>query len=432
MPTPLVLTNFNQSPTPVEKIRGYSIGLVSSAATSTTEKKWGSRSLYLPSTLSVATIEVPYTDIRELETSDSTIEFWVYITDNTPDQYFFGWFEPGDFAGWGFEVAINQNALGCYNWWNDADFTFGVDAPANPFVENTWIHVAFVMEGEYLRVFVNGAYFDQRYFPRRWTLSKPHAEEENTVGFCIAGDDDSWALRGYMDDFRVSPTALYTGTGAYAVPTAEFDGTFVAETLEPENVTAEQGTEAIFSFSVENHPPSSPTATWTYQWIDARTNEPPPNISEDPRVLHLKGITQAQSGVYYCSYTDGISISGKSKPVRLTAVSERASADFKYLLVADDWGEYANKLELMYSLSPEQFNLNIANIRNGFDPSMLAPDYPKPDGTPSLRTYPNGITVSPFNGNVQSLEDFDYTLHITFKVESFSGVQTLWDFGAES
>lgn len=427
----IVLTSLNLA-SPVEQVGGYNVDLETGASTDLGNKKWGAGSTFLNppgdgGNGGVIVIEMPYTDLAFMGTGDSTVEFWAYITNNSVDQYLYGWFEPSTFAGWGFECAFNGTSLYISNYSDpDAVFLFGVDAPASPFIENTWIHVAIVMEGTKVRVFVNGNYFDERSLPNRFSLIQAHIDEPNTRGWCFGGDNDTWTLSGNIDDIRVSNVARYTGSGTYTVPPAEFTYVWAPELLQPNDANIEELTEVDLEFDVINLHPDGP---FTFQWLDALTGQPPPNLSTNPRQLRMEGVTQAQEGTYYCTYDNG-TVSGQSRFCRVTVRPAPASLDFDRVILADDWGRYSETLDGIYTVDPGEFDPNIANARTGYSESMLD-ESTLFDGQPTLSTG-QGVSSSPRNGNEQSLELDDFTLSINFRITSIAGGErTLFDFGED-
>jgi Concanavalin A-like lectin/glucanases superfamily len=140
--------------------------------------------------------------------ADFTIEAWVYLTatSNSGHLFSFGTNEPNRFSIYR-DNANNKWSLAVVN-----GGAYTITAATNTAIANTWNHVAFVRSGTTNYLYVNGVREASN------TASLNSGTARYIAGnFGISTDN----IYGYVSNFRVSTSALYTGT-TYTVPTAPF------------------------------------------------------------------------------------------------------------------------------------------------------------------------------------------------------------------
>jgi hypothetical protein len=148
------------------------------------------------------------TTAASISGADFTIEAWVYLTatSNSGHLFSFGTNEPNRFSIYR-DNANNKWSLAVVN-----GGSYTITAATNTAIANTWNHVAFVRSGTTNYLYVNGVREASN------TASLNSGTARYMAGnFGISTDN----IYGYVSNFRVSTSALYTGT-TYTVPTAPF------------------------------------------------------------------------------------------------------------------------------------------------------------------------------------------------------------------
>jgi hypothetical protein len=195
-------------------------------AAATGTAKWGSASLSFNGTNQYMT--TPYTSALDLATGDWTVEAWVYllslkdlndlwqITAGGVDNRYTHCGVVADSAGALYFLA----AIASDQWAN-------VTTTANGTISaNTWTHVAAVRSGNDFRLYVGGSLaLSYTYSGSLFSMSG-----QTVIGANAGFADSSRRFHGYIDDFRVTKVARYSGS-TITVPTAAFsDGPLVAAT----------------------------------------------------------------------------------------------------------------------------------------------------------------------------------------------------------
>ena len=169
---------------------------VGNATQSTTQKKFGSKSLALDGTgdyLSVAANPL----FDTIFAANFTIDFWAYISTVTDRRYFASYGSGNN--GFGFLIENTGVYLGFYINGSAANWV-----PWSPSL-NTWIHFAVVRYGgNTLKLFVNGVLLGSA-----WTNASSGAAAGTPlkIGTSYAGTQN---LSGYLDAFRITNYPRWT------------------------------------------------------------------------------------------------------------------------------------------------------------------------------------------------------------------------------
>lgn len=190
------------------------ITTVGTAQLSTSIKKFGTASLYLPANTAYTTI--PST-VANFAGKDFCIELWVYPITKTGYGNIIGHsLATTQFVGFNLQWTYSTNKIrflsgyqGAGTWTLDATSTLDV-------LPNVWTHIAVTREGQILRVFINGVKDIE--FNSASTLWA----ESNSGYFGIgAGDGNNRFGVGYIDEVRiVEGAAIYTSN--FTPPTSPF------------------------------------------------------------------------------------------------------------------------------------------------------------------------------------------------------------------
>jgi hypothetical protein len=190
------------------------------AAVSTTDKKYGTGSLYFDGVDDF--IHAAWSPEFTIGQSDYTIEFWMKSGDSVGD--IISAFDPvSPFQGWLVGVGFSQSGkISFYN----ADSSAETKVSTASVNDNQWHHIAVTKSGTTLRIFIDGA-LDSTH-----TLSIVGGSA-NTSGnkFIRIGADNngsanspslSRAFNGYLDDIRITK-GIARYTSAFTPPQKEFD-----------------------------------------------------------------------------------------------------------------------------------------------------------------------------------------------------------------
>jgi hypothetical protein len=197
------------------------------ATQSSTQYKFGSQSLYLNGSTygSAPFLSVPYSSAFDLSTGDWTVECWAYATvlnqannlfaiTSTASAYAQARVIPQED---GSALFLTQDSGG--NW------IYTTSSAAGTFATNTWQHVAAVRAGNLFRLYVNGtsviSFTSASALNSGSGLTTIGAAIQNgstTTGNSTVGSQ-TW--QGYIDDFRVTKVARYSGS-SITVPATAF------------------------------------------------------------------------------------------------------------------------------------------------------------------------------------------------------------------
>ena len=182
--------------------------LAGNAKISTSVKKFGATSLFLDGGTSECFARYPQ---QGGGTGDFTIEFWIYgIFNNDQVKTILDGRSSGDTSH--FMLAQESN-----NTWLVLDSAGGTVASgwdANTFSNNTWTHVAISRASGTTKYFIDGTQTASVSDTSNWVAG------DFTIGGRYTSSATNISHNGYIDDFRVSMMARYTGN--FTAPSAAF------------------------------------------------------------------------------------------------------------------------------------------------------------------------------------------------------------------
>ena len=158
-------------------------------------------------------------------TSDFTIECWFYANNTSGNKGIFG-STVGEIVVYrkgnkiGYYASTNSGASG----WNIFNASEGDSSQT--FSAGSWNHFALVRSGGTTTGYLNGQ--QNKQWTTAWALNSNAINIGSDIG--TGSGSQSWGLDGYIDEFRFSSNARYSGS-SFSVPTAEFSaqtGTFNA------------------------------------------------------------------------------------------------------------------------------------------------------------------------------------------------------------
>ena len=184
---------------------------------STTQYKFGGSSLF-PNI--AGAISTPYSaNVDLLSLPAWTVECFVYSTSSPNNQRIFS--TSGGAVGWDNTNGIHMLLQGV----SGAPYLQVSNGTSSPlaitggtFTVSAWNHVAVSLDTTGLRLYLNGSQVATQSAPTGIVRpsTNPSAEIARLIG---QGSGNDWP--GYIDEFRLSSVARYTGS-TYTVPTAEF------------------------------------------------------------------------------------------------------------------------------------------------------------------------------------------------------------------
>jgi hypothetical protein len=208
-PASLVLLHGNSSPIVDSSTYGRTITISGSPAPSisSTPSKFGGGSIYFPNTVG-STLTLPSDALLAFGTGDFTVEAFLY--QNTFNLY-----------STLLEIGNHLNTTGIVFIVGSggAQIYSGAFYGSGAVSLNAWNHIAWVRQLGVLNIYVNGTR----------TSSTPFANDLSATGpFTIGGASTTtpvppggYTMDGYMNEFRATRSALYSGT-TLTVPTAPF------------------------------------------------------------------------------------------------------------------------------------------------------------------------------------------------------------------
>ena len=192
-----------------------------SAAVSTSVKKFGAGSLYLPNRSDRVTYDDSGNSISF--SGDYTIEAWVYFTDVTSNNNYI-WSKRTNTSthtnnAWAFKWIGNSSVWEIFQAQGSSQH---VTSHSDTISTNTWYHLAVVRSGTDLLLFKNGTLISgTNTTSAGGTLNNP-TSTPIVLGEISGGTDTGFA--GYIDDFRIiDGVALYTSN--FVAPTSALTST---------------------------------------------------------------------------------------------------------------------------------------------------------------------------------------------------------------
>jgi len=178
---------------------------------STTQTKYGTSSVYFDGTGDY--LSIPDSADWDLATSSVTswtIEAWIYLTDATTIRIAGAQTQTGTDNGW--MIMLDSGYLSWVDRGNASNVYY---ADTGGITTNTWTHIAIVRDSSTtLRMFQDGT---RVYNNTSYTASGLSSSAALTLGQGQGISGGAWAAAptffyyGYIDDFRLSHTARYTG-----------------------------------------------------------------------------------------------------------------------------------------------------------------------------------------------------------------------------
>ena len=194
-----------------DTVGGHTITVVGSPSISTTQSKFGNGSLRINSGGWLRIDSTPTLDMSGKK--PFTFEFWVYLTSSHSITGGILSMRNTTLAYCPFVIKENTSFLGdnSLSSWTFLS-SYGVIG------RNTWSHVALVFDGTNVRLYINGnGSFDNPVIAVEPYPSWPTGDRFLNIGYDFDG-----VMDGYINDLRISDTAVYTGN--FTPPTAPFTG----------------------------------------------------------------------------------------------------------------------------------------------------------------------------------------------------------------
>lgn len=189
---------------------GHAITRDGDAEISTAQSKFGGASGYFDGTGDG--LQVPTDPSLDLKDGDFTIEAWIYPTSVSGSRWVCGRMGDADYA---FFLQLTSGAPEFFYYAEGESGIFDVTGSA--LTVNQWAHVAVVKNGTSLRLYVDGVQQDEV----EASIAMNPSSENIFIGreppTAPTAQDD---FAGYLDEFRISRTAVYTT--AFTPPTAAF------------------------------------------------------------------------------------------------------------------------------------------------------------------------------------------------------------------
>lgn len=183
----------------------FNFALNGGATISTAQAKFGPASFYPPSVTNGAVI-IPDAPQYRTVTGDMTYEWWVYSTNPATGQSLFA--KDANAAPWG-RLTLSS---GAWSFYADTATTTPSFTTAAVMPGSQWVHLAIVRYNGTWTLYQNGVAVGSA---SGGTLGN------NTSSFYLGNNSaTNSAWQGYIDEFRISNVARYTG--AFTPPTQQF------------------------------------------------------------------------------------------------------------------------------------------------------------------------------------------------------------------
>lgn len=249
------------------------ITLAGNTQISTTQSQFGGSSIYMDGTGDYMDIQDNATNNLDFGTDDFTIEWWQYLT--SLDRFAIDMRDGSNGAKiLLYSYPSDGTADDLYLWVNSANRITAL----NCISANTWQHIALVRESGTTTLYVDGSQVGSTYSDSN---NYQHTELliwENSLSI------GNYSPPGYVDEFRISDVARYTGA-SFTVPTSAFtadgktqllihgDGTNGTTNITDDPAAAtglaalDAGTIRIASSTITTKPASdTPQITLSFWW----------------------------------------------------------------------------------------------------------------------------------------------------------------------
>ena len=178
--------------------------------------KFGSESLNFGSA-NTQYLEISDNDVFHFNTSDFTIEAWIYPLNfgNYRSIY-----HQGETSGNYYMNSVEVMSSGALRWLIRSQSTtiLSITTNASTLTANTWQHIAATREGNYFKLWINGVLSKTSGFI---STALDNLTYDVHIGNRVIGGTPTHQYYGYMDEVRVTNgTALYTA--AFSPPTERF------------------------------------------------------------------------------------------------------------------------------------------------------------------------------------------------------------------
>lgn len=208
-PNSLILLHGTSSPITDSSTYGRTITSGSPAPSiSSTQSKFGGGSIYFPNTLG-SWLTVPSDALLAFGTADFTVETFLY--QNSFNTYS-ALLEIGN--------HLNNTGIVFLAGTNGAQIYSSGFFGSGAISLNQWNHIAFVRQSGTLNIYVNGTRTSSTAFGNNLSAAGPF-----TIGSSNPANtsvyNNGYRMDGYINEFRVTSSALYSGT-TLTVPTAPF------------------------------------------------------------------------------------------------------------------------------------------------------------------------------------------------------------------
>ena len=200
------------------QLSGQTVTIGGNATYSTTDKKFGSGSLYLDGTSGTG-ISIPNTNIT---TGDFTVECWYKQTVRTGTDWIFALGDSAHPPG----ISVGQSGTNTMQIYGNSNA--GGDSYENSAWSaestTTWKHIAIVRDTS-LGAYPVRAYDDGNF---KFTATSSYIRTmagRLMIGFrngAAGSGSDQDFFTGYIDEFRLSDNVRYSGASDFTVPTAPF------------------------------------------------------------------------------------------------------------------------------------------------------------------------------------------------------------------
>lgn len=201
----------------VTDLKGIAWTANGNAVVSTTTKKFGTQSLYIPAANPSSYISSPSSSIWDRSSVAGELEFWINITSigqaNQPIIRRSNNGGGGISSGWGF-FNINATQNGYAFWYGNGATNYTTPFTITP---NTWTHVVLVRNtSQYWNVYVNGVKVNGETYVGGLSL-------DTTNPFTIGANEAGTRFGFYLDEFRYTQ-GVPRFVSDFSTPYAQYNG----------------------------------------------------------------------------------------------------------------------------------------------------------------------------------------------------------------